>query len=766
MESLLKAALREILCASLSLDDGLTTIQNLAVGNKRNSDLFFEVARAIEEILLRRPAPASAKLTELEVRLSTRKDSTLRDMIMLLDTRYTTVHCRAEAEIAPDMDAIPRLLEILADLEQGISTAISLNLRPLLPFLADELIMTLEALHTRSHEASIRLASYEAHHTAWLLSESGIFDCADAILNQLMKISEHMGFDNLSFESTLDEAAVLTELGMYDESRKLLLDLLSRAEEGNDPIRLAMVKLQKAINETRDDSISHDQARNTANIAARMFQDILDYGGFSKDGLGLVHLVIGSNILASGWREAVPEALDGLENALNVFGSLEEMNETQRILHFRTLAGLGFSYGMMGNDDNIVKGLEYLERAKMVLQKTGDHDEIFDIEIARCNHAIGWLCLSCESEEHLDRGREAFERAIEAREQFLEQGRVSELVVLGTKLGKTLLELRNDDEKDAQGIDQIQDVLVRYVPLFPIDPRSFTEIAIATYDVVWILFRHGLTPSQRLLRFFDDVDRMLRDTRVGEDSLFIQGVSLIVPLLNGSWSQLSRRANDISNEKSELSEVAKVLGCLAHSRINLEATNLEAGLSIQPEISQNAIECDSLLGNYWIGQRSLAATVKSYYENRDYEELASGLYGASQQLKAVGSVRTSFAESSEFITATAVSLAEVLLNTAKALSSTYSIELDDEQTIATESIREVRNVDFILPDDWLGLLKITNSYVRMIKASDGTHALSYLNAVFSNISRALRMMDNIALIDRRVLSRLGEAMNRRYYLRK
>jgi tetratricopeptide (TPR) repeat protein len=766
VESLLKAALREILCASLSLDDGLSTIQNLAVANTKNSDVFFEVARAIEEILLRRPSPASAKLTELGVRLSTRNDSTLRDMIMLLDTRYTTVHHRAEVEIAPDVEAIPRLLEMLADLEQGITTAINLNLRPLLPFLSDELIMTLEALHARSHEASIRLAAYEAHHTAWILSESGIFDCADAILNQLMNISDQMGFDKLGFESTLDEAAVLTELGMYDESRKLLVNLLSQAEEENDPIQLAMVTLQKAINETRDDSIPHDQARSTANEAARMFQDILDYGGLSEDGLGLVHLVIGSNILASGWREAVPQALDGLEKALKVFGSIEEMNETQRILHFRTLAGLGFSYGMMGYDDNTVKGLEYLERAKTVLQEIDNHDKKFDIEIARCNHAIGWLCLSCESDEHFERGRQAFERAIEAREKFLEQSRVSELVVLGTKLGIALLELRHHEDKTLLGIDQIQDVLVRYVPLFPIDPRSFTEIAIATYDVVWTLFRHGLNPSQRLLRFFDDIDRMLRDTRVGEDSVFIQGVSLIVPFLNGSWSQLSRRANDISKEGSELSDIAQIMGSLAKSKINLEATNLEAGLNIQSEISQNTIECDSLLGNYWSGQRSLASTVKSYYENRDYEELASGLYEASLQLKAVASIRTSFAESSEFISATAISLAEVLMDTAEALSSTYSIELENEDAATEGSLRGGRNVDFILPDDWLGLLKITKSYVEMIENSDRSHALSYLNAIFSNISRALRMMDNIALIDRRVLSRLGEAMNRRYYLRK
>jgi len=55
--------------------------------------------------------------------------------------------------------------------------------------------------------------------------------------------------------------------------------------------------------------------------------------------------------------------------------------------------------------------------------------------------------------------------------------------------------------------------------------------------------------------------------------------------------------------------------------------------------------------------------------------------------------------------------------------------------------------------------------LQMVEQSEMVEAQPYLNAVFSNINRALRMMDSVSLIDRRVLSLLGTEMNRRYYLR-
>jgi hypothetical protein len=62
-------------------------------------------------------------------------------------------------------------------------------------------------------------------------------------------------------------------------------------------------------------------------------------------------------------------------------------------------------------------------------------------------------------------------------------------------------------------------------------------------------------------------------------------------------------------------------------------------------------------------------------------------------------------------------------------------------------------------------MKITDNYLGMVEEAELAQAQPYLNAVFSNITRALRMMDSVSLIDRRVLSYLGDIMNRKYYLR-
>ncbi|MFX1262820.1 MAG: hypothetical protein ACFFAZ_12080, partial [Promethearchaeota archaeon] len=96
MESLLIVTLRDVLCASLSLDDGLSAIQNLAIGNTSENELLFEIARVLEEIILRRPGLASAKLTELTVRLSFKENRILPEMLALLDVRYTNAFRRSE----------------------------------------------------------------------------------------------------------------------------------------------------------------------------------------------------------------------------------------------------------------------------------------------------------------------------------------------------------------------------------------------------------------------------------------------------------------------------------------------------------------------------------------------------------------------------------------------------------------------------------------------------------------------------------------------
>ncbi len=84
MESVIVTALRDILCASMSLDDGLSTIQQMSGDDAITA---YEVARAIEEIILRRPGLASNKLMEISIKLASDKNTMLPDMLMLLDTR-------------------------------------------------------------------------------------------------------------------------------------------------------------------------------------------------------------------------------------------------------------------------------------------------------------------------------------------------------------------------------------------------------------------------------------------------------------------------------------------------------------------------------------------------------------------------------------------------------------------------------------------------------------------------------------------------------
>ncbi|MHA1216665.1 MAG: hypothetical protein ACTSPX_05020, partial [Candidatus Thorarchaeota archaeon] len=84
----------------------------------------------------------------------------------------------------------------------------------------------------------------------------------------------------------------------------------------------------------------------------------------------------------------------------------------------------------------------------------------------------------------------------------------------------------------------------------------------------------------------------------------------------------------------------------------------------------------------------------------------------------------------------------------------------------SEEFEDAEQFSFILTEDWIGLIKITTAYLQMIEQSENIQTQPYLNAVFSNISRALRMMDAVALVERRILALLGEQMNRRYYMRR
>ena len=99
------------------------------------------------------------------------------------------------------------------------------------------------------------------------------------------------------------------------------------------------------------------------------------------------------------------------------------------------------------------------------------------------------------------------------------------------------------------------------------------------------------------------------------------------------------------------------------------------------------------------------------------------------------------------------------------LENHYAAYIDRSKFSETMTNIDETQYTFILAEDWLGLVKIANAYLQMVEQSELVEAKPYLNAVFSNINRALRMMDSVSLVDRRVLALLGAEMNRRYYLR-
>ncbi|MDF1539595.1 MAG: hypothetical protein P1Q69_11910 [Candidatus Thorarchaeota archaeon] len=766
MESSLKAALREVLCASMSLDDGLSTIQNLSIGSPDNAQLYYEVARAIEEIILRRPSLASAKLLQLTVRLAFSEDNVLRDMLMLLDARYTNAHRRSECELVPDIEAIPQLLDILSELVQGMTSALRLNLRPLLPFLTDEILATLEGIYTRGHKASVELAIYESRYLTSILSEAGVFDCSEAILNRLMTMSTSTGLDTMAFDISLDEASVLTEIGLYEESREILLALKKPAEDTNDVIRLASIFLQLAINDTRDDAVPYATAREISDEAAERVQDILNSENSTKDGLGLTYLVLGSNILANGWREAVPHGLERLEEALKIFDDIEEPDPTQTQLLFKCLTGLGFAHGLMRDHDNISTSLDYFERARVLIASQNPSTTENEARIAGIHNAMGWVCLSSESDEFWQIGKDAFNEAIRRRIALQKKDNATELEVLSSKVGHALVLLRIPGSEKEAALGEIQNILVQYVPLFPTDTRAFSEIAIATYNLVWLSIRHNTELPQRLLRLLEDIDRMLLDARTHEYPVFIGGISLLVPYLEGAWDTLHKRATTLIRDGTDLKIATHLVQALAIAKRNVEAASQESLFRVREFADEVVREEDLLLFQYWKGQGLLAETIISYFENKDYSELASGLYHSSLELAMVEKVDTDFSESAEFIRATALSFARSLMKFALSLENQYAAYIDRSEYKQKPVSIDEEQYGFLLAEDWLGIMKITDSYLSMVEGSEMVQAQPYLNAVFSNTARALKMMDNVALVDRRVFSKLGEEMNQRYYLRK
>ncbi|MHA2323575.1 MAG: hypothetical protein ACXACG_18255, partial [Candidatus Thorarchaeota archaeon] len=482
--------------------------------------------------------------------------------------------------------------------------------------------------------------------------------------------------------------------------------------------------------------------------------------------VGHAHLVIGSSILANGWREGVPQAIDRLQLGLRIFDSIKEKTPHQKLHVFKTLADLGFAHGLLGDHDNMAKSIAHLNGAKELLHDLESFYPDIDLEVARTENAIGWLCLSTECDEYWPIGLASFENAVKLREDHFADGRVSEIELIGTRMGLALSQMRATERSAVDIQDPLRKILVQYVPLFPIDSRAFVEVAIATYNVVWLLTRHGGDIPRRLMRLLDDIDRMLIDARVDEGSMFIHGVSLAVPFLECSWSTLLERSKMMSQSTSPLADVAGLTAALSTAKINLDALNLEVGVRIQPPVDDAVQRSDPLLAQYWLGQTYLVQTIRAFYDNKDYSELASGFYRAAIAFGKVGSIEPTFLESAEFIKATSISISLVLRRFALALENQYAAYIDRGKIPGSPASVEEYQYNYLLAEDWLGLIKIANAYLQMVEQSEMVEAQPYLNAVFSNLTRALRMIDSISLVDRRVLSLLGSVMNRRFYLRR
>ncbi|MHA2005468.1 MAG: hypothetical protein ACW960_15465, partial [Candidatus Thorarchaeota archaeon] len=65
---------------------------------------------------------------------------------------------------------------------------------------------------------------------------------------------------------------------------------------------------------------------------------------------------------------------------------------------------------------------------------------------------------------------------------------------------------------------------------------------------------------------------------------------------------------------------------LSTSKLNQESVNLGPTARVENPVTTRVEEIDALLATYWRGQTALAETVKSFFENQDYSNLATGLY--------------------------------------------------------------------------------------------------------------------------------------------
>jgi hypothetical protein len=221
----------------------------------------------------------------------------------------------------------------------------------------------------------------------------------------------------------------------------------------------------------------------------------------------------------------------------------------------------------------------------------------------------------------------------------------------------------------------------------------------------------------------------------------------------------------MSSSTSDLADVSKLVAALAISKQNLEALNVEHGTRVKPAVDDEVLRVDNILAQYWLGQTYLVQTIRAFYDNKDYSALASGLYASALAFNEVLDLETEFGESVEFIKATSASMAQMLRKFSITLENQYAAYIDRSKFSGTMANIDESQYSFILAEDWLGLVKIANAYLQMVEQSETLEAQPYLNAVFSNILRALRMMDSVSLVDRRVLALLGAEMNRRYYLR-
>jgi hypothetical protein len=141
------------------------------------------------------------------------------------------------------------------------------------------------------------------------------------------------------------------------------------------------------------------------------------------------------------------------------------------------------------------------------------------------------------------------------------------------------------------------------------------------------------------------------------------------------------------------------------------------------------------------------------------------MYKSAHLLREAQAASSEMEESTEFVFAASGSLSGVLLRFALALESHYGAVIDREGSSSPVVPPSDEDFSFILSEDWLGLIKITQAYLQMIEQAEPARARPYLNAVFSNVARSVRMMDHVAMVDRRVLAHLGSEMNRRFYLR-